>query len=254
MIDKSKIDISKYITKEEVCQELKISKSLFEKEIQNKLIYPKFKKGKYLFYLRDDILNIKKQNNELIKDYIIIKGFDSYYINIYGDIISFKCNIKPIKLKYKIDKDGYYSVCLFQDGIRYFKRINRLVAETFIPNPDNKTEVNHKDGDKHNNFVNNLEWSTTSENIKHAFANGLNHTGIKNVKSSPVIAYKNNGEIHNIYENILRCAEDIGVNEATVRDSHKNKTTKGHCGYYFRRISKEEYFKLKVSQNEKYEN
>lgn len=51
--------------------------------------------------------------------------------------------------------------------------IHRLVAKCFIPNPDNKREVNHKDGNKHNNHVNNLEWVTTSENRIHAFKNKL---------------------------------------------------------------------------------
>lgn len=54
------------------------------------------------------------------------------------------------------------------------KRVHRIVALTFTPNPENKLEVNHIDGVKTNNCVNNLEWNTRSENVNHSFAQGLN--------------------------------------------------------------------------------
>ena len=52
-------------------------------------------------------------------------------------------------------------------------KIHKAVAETFIPNPDNKPEVNHKDGNKNKNDASNLEWATSSENVQHAYQNGL---------------------------------------------------------------------------------
>lgn len=76
-------------------------------------------------------------------------------------------------LKNSINFDGYNHVTLYHNGNRYRKLVHRLVAEAFIPNPENKPEVNHKDGNKTNNDISNLEWVTHSENIQHAYDTGL---------------------------------------------------------------------------------
>ena len=66
------------------------------------------------------------------------------------------------------NKKGYLKIGLFQNGKLYKRRVNRLVAQAFISNPDNLPQVNHKDGNKKNNSYTNLEWVTNEENREHA--------------------------------------------------------------------------------------
>jgi hypothetical protein len=76
-------------------------------------------------------------------------------------------------LKYSIHKKGYPQINLKVDGKRVCRKIHRLVAEAFIPNPERKPQVNHINGDKFDNRVENLEWVTNGENGKHAYRTGL---------------------------------------------------------------------------------
>ena len=76
-----------------------------------------------------------------------------------------------------VDKDGYKCVLLSRNGKTIYTSIHRLVAMTFLSNPQNKPMVNHKDGNKANNHVSNLEWCTHKENEKHALINGLKSRG-----------------------------------------------------------------------------
>lgn len=84
--------------------------------------------------------------------------------------------VAPVKeriLRASISKDGYYCVVLAKEGVNKHQRVNRLVAEAFIPNTENKPQVNHIDGNKLNNRVDNLEWVTAKENTIHSVKNGL---------------------------------------------------------------------------------
>ena len=76
-------------------------------------------------------------------------------------------------LKPKLNHKGYERITILIKGNRYIFRVHRLVAQAFIPNPLNKPQVNHKNGIKTDNRVDNLEWVSNSENIKHAEHNGL---------------------------------------------------------------------------------
>ena len=76
----------------------------------------------------------------------------------------------------RFNQQGYLDVNLYTSVGQTKQKIHRLVAKAFIPNPENKLQVNHLDGDKTNNNVENLEWATNQENIVHAVETGLNKT------------------------------------------------------------------------------
>lgn len=72
-------------------------------------------------------------------------------------------------LKPNVKKSGYVNILLSKNNVHKTWRLHRLIAQAFIPNPENKPQVNHKNGDKSDNRVDNLEWVTVSENMRHKF-------------------------------------------------------------------------------------
>jgi hypothetical protein len=92
-----------------------------------------------------------------------IKDFPGYKVSDSGEIISVR-QTSTVTLKQQVKTHGYLYVTLYRNGKRYFRRVHRLVAEAFIPNPLNLPEVNHIDEDKTNNRVANLEWCTSYDN------------------------------------------------------------------------------------------
>lgn len=105
---------------------------------------------------------------ELWKD---IKGYEGIYqVDCIGRIKSLKRNII---LKKRIGTKGYSFICIYKDGLPKYYSVHRLVAIAFISNPMNKPCVNHLNGIKDDNRIENLEWVTDSENKIHAFATGL---------------------------------------------------------------------------------
>lgn len=104
-------------------------------------------------------------------------------------------------LKQGKHRQGYALVWLSDDEGRHGKSVHRLVAETYIPNPKGKPQVNHIDGNKQNNCVDNLEWNTAKENFAHAWRTSL-YTGRPTVPVRIV-------ETGEIFNSIRECAEAI---------------------------------------------
>lgn len=102
-------------------------------------------------------------------------------------------------IKPNIDKGGYFYVNLYKNGKKEIQKNHRLVCNTFIANPENKPQVNHIDGNKENNNVNNLEWVTIQENIQHAYKNNL----IKSLKIEKDV-------LHDLYFNKKYTLKEIG--------------------------------------------
>ncbi len=168
--------------------------------------------------------------NEIWKD---IAGYEGFYqVSNFGRVKSLfrfrHCGhpgAKPHLLPEKLltprkEKKGYLSVGLCKNSILTFKK---------IPNPDNKTETNHKDRDKTNNHVSNLEWSTTLENVRHAELNGgrNQNKGIMNPKSklreSDIVNIRNRAAKG---ETTTKIASDYGVDKSNICYIIKRKTWK----------------------------
>lgn len=117
---------------------------------------------------KESLINLYTSMNMELKR---IPNCSNYGITNNGYVYSYITNCE-VKMFY--DKNGYARTSLVcDDGIRRKFRRNRLVALTYIPNNENKPIVNHKDGIKSNDYVDNLEWVTNRENIIHAIANNL---------------------------------------------------------------------------------
>lgn len=125
-------------------------------------------------------------------------------------------------LKNGKNRGGYLYVDLCKNGKRKNHKIHRLVAKAFIPNPENKPEVNHVDEDKTNNMVSNLEWSTRKENLNHGTRNERVAKAISKIKSIPIIATNlKTGDSREFYGS-RECARQLGLDQ-----SHITKVLKG---------------------------
>lgn len=148
-----------------------------------------------------------------------IKDYD-YEVSLNGEVR--RISNKQVKKPYLIH-NGYWAVQLNINGKRKGYLIHRLIAENFLPNPDNKPFVNHIDSDRTNNSLNNLEWCTHQENVIHSYKQGFSsNLGSKNGFS------KLNEELvkeirkrHSLGETNKQIATDIGVSENCIQQVTK---------------------------------
>lgn len=166
--------------------------------------------------------NTKRNNKELIERQMMrpIEGYEGLYsITEDGKIYSHR---QKKFMKPKPHIQGYYRIGLTKNGKQKFYRIHRLVAETFIENTDNKSEVNHIDGVKNNNHFENLEWVTKSENEKHAYSTGLKKPIFGNAKLTNKQASIIKRSLH-FGTKGKDLAEIFGVSNQAVSDIKTNK-------------------------------
>ena len=123
-------------------------------------------------------------------------------------------------IKSYINKNGYVYIALMKNNKNKNCRLHRLVADAFIPNPENKPQVNHIDGDKTNNRVDNLEWCTQSENEIHAYNNGLANNDNQKIK---LIQYDIQGNLLNVYNSLKEASDKTGVNISKISHCINNK-------------------------------
>lgn len=166
-----------------------------------------------------------------------VDGFgDRYFISNYGRVKS--NTIRSRMRKPHITPNGYESHRLYYktNDYKVFSG-HRLVALHFIPNPENLKEVNHKDGNKRNNHVSNLEWCTGSHNQRHAFSTGLQRArvGNDNILSKEVLAIV--GQAAHAYGSMTQASLKIGCSRSSILRSINSgrpiKTGK-YKGYEFR--------------------
>ncbi len=158
---------------------------------------------------------------------IDIKDFEGLYaIQEDGKVWSYRFNkyLSPFD-----NGQGYAIVNLFKDGKHYKRRVHRLVAETFIPNPDNLLVVNHLDENKQNNHISNLAWVSHSENVNYS----KHHRNPK--KLLPVVCV----ELDQVFRTQVEAANELGIGRQSIWNAlHNRQNTAG--GYHWRYVEADE--------------
>lgn len=155
-------------------------------------------------------------NQQVRDEFRDIPGMEYYSVNRNGDVRS---NRRGRLLTPRKNPFGYHTVYLSFDGEGVNALVHRLVAMAYLPNPENKATVNHKDGNKDNNNLDNLEWATAQENVQHAFDTGLIVAQRGEDRWSAILTEE---DVHSICkrlesgESVSSISIDLGLNIKTV--------------------------------------
>jgi len=140
-----------------------------------------------------------------------IPGIEHYLACSSGRLFSLR---KKKYLKPYNNNSGYPTVSIWEQGKRSTELVSRFIAKAFVPNPNNKPTVNHKDGIKTNNAPANLEWATRSENSQHMIDNGLSHWSEKRI---PIDVYDyGSGEFMSHHVSLNDAARVYGLHENAI--------------------------------------
>ena len=164
----------------------------------------------------------------MIEEWKDVKGYEGLYqVSSLGGV---KRVTTGRILKGCKNSKGYLLVNLYKNSIVSNNTIHRLVAEAFIPNPDNKPQVNHIDEDKTNNKVSNLEWMTAKENINH----GTHNERAGKTKSIPIIATNLKTDESQEFYGVSECARQLGLHQQNITQvlQDKRRQTGGYIFEY----------------------
>lgn len=179
---------------------------------------------------------------EIKEEMKLIKGSLTDYITPSGEIYKDYGNNKFFHKAQWLNHGYWYCGITYPEGQRQ-RRTHILVAEAYIPNPNNYPYVCHKDDNKENKHMDNLEWGTPSQNTKDAHDRFLlqNDKGWDDSQSIPVCSFNLQGELLKKYGSVGEAYRDLNITKTTILNqcNHKIKT-KPRCGYWFRYLSEYE--------------
>lgn len=181
------------------------------------------------------------QRDSITEELRLIKGSKTDYITPTGKVYKDYGDGMMFPKSVFVNDNNHYLYCniTYPEGQKQ-RRVHILVAEAYIPNPDNLPVVMHLDDNKQNPCVENLKWGTVSENTKSAYHKGLasNNEGWYDSQSIRVCAFDMEGNYLATAGSVSEMARTLEVTKTTILNqcNHKMKT-KPRCGYYFRYLS-----------------